>query len=202
MNTLPVYQQIARDIANRIATKDLKEGDKISGRSILASEYKVSPETIRRAINILVEAGCVEVSHSYGVLILSANKALEYLKNEGSLNDVMELRAQLDELRLQRTQIDLQINQIIDSLVDLNTRFNYSDPMRRFEFAVHDNSKIVNKTIKEIGFYQKTGMTIIGVRKSNGFTISPGPDFYLETGDTLVIIGDIERLKDVEVLIN
>ena len=43
------YLQIALDIAQRIAKGELPEGSRIYGRSLMASEYNVSPETVRRA---------------------------------------------------------------------------------------------------------------------------------------------------------
>lgn len=202
MADLPIYQQIARDIATRIVTKDFIVGDKISGRSVLASEYNVSPETIRRAINLLVDAGCVSVSHGQGVIIKSVSKAKDYLKTFSSMINAVALKEELECLREKRLEIDLKINDIIDKLLDLNTRFNYSDPMRRFEFTINDDSQLVNKTIKESGFYQKTQMTIIGVKKKDQFNLSPGPDCVLESGDILVIVGDIDRLEEVEKLID
>ena len=44
------YARIALDIAQRISRGELKENTRIYGRSIMASEYGVSPETIRRAL--------------------------------------------------------------------------------------------------------------------------------------------------------
>ena len=41
----PVYLQIAVDIASRIARGEFKENTKIYGRSVMSSEYGVSPET-------------------------------------------------------------------------------------------------------------------------------------------------------------
>ncbi len=38
------YLQIALDLASRIAGGELKEGSKIYGRSMMASEYGVSPK--------------------------------------------------------------------------------------------------------------------------------------------------------------
>ena len=49
-DTLPQYIQIALSSARRIAGGDVPEGAKISGRSKLSSEYNVSPETIRKAV--------------------------------------------------------------------------------------------------------------------------------------------------------
>ena len=48
--TIPIYQKIALDLANKIYNGEVKEGSTLYGRSILAGKYNVSPETIRRAI--------------------------------------------------------------------------------------------------------------------------------------------------------
>ena len=50
---LPQYQRIAYDIAVRVAAGEIPVRRKMSGRSLLASEYGVSPETIRRALKLL-----------------------------------------------------------------------------------------------------------------------------------------------------
>lgn len=55
----PVYSQVAFDIAAKIAVGELKEGDRFSGRSLMSSQYGVSPETIRRALGHLSYLGIV-----------------------------------------------------------------------------------------------------------------------------------------------
>ncbi|MDY0372402.1 MAG: GntR family transcriptional regulator, partial [Sphaerochaetaceae bacterium] len=52
---MPIYARIALDIANRIENGELLEGKRLSGRSLMSSEYGVSPETIRRAFSLLEE---------------------------------------------------------------------------------------------------------------------------------------------------
>ena len=49
---LPVYQKIAADIAAKIAERQYLVGEKIYSRSVIASQYSVSPETARKAICI------------------------------------------------------------------------------------------------------------------------------------------------------
>ena len=39
---VPVYAQVAYDIASQIANGKLKEGQRLSGRTILSSQYGVS----------------------------------------------------------------------------------------------------------------------------------------------------------------
>ena len=47
------YQQLASDIASRIAEGSYQVGDKIFARSSLASQYQVSSETARKAVCVL-----------------------------------------------------------------------------------------------------------------------------------------------------
>ena len=58
--TMPIYQKIALDLANKIYTGSIAEGSTLYGRSVLAGKYNVSPETIRRAIKLLEDIKIVE----------------------------------------------------------------------------------------------------------------------------------------------
>ena len=78
---LTQYMRIAISVAERIAAGELREGEKISGRSKLSSEYEVSPETVRRAIQLLSDMRVVAVKEQSGVYVLSADNAKRYLQN-------------------------------------------------------------------------------------------------------------------------
>ena len=62
------YLQIALDLATRIAQGELTEGSRIYGRSVLASEYGVSPETIRKALRLLADMKVVDVKPQSGAV--------------------------------------------------------------------------------------------------------------------------------------
>lgn len=70
----PRYQQIAVDLAERIVENRYKVGEKIHARSTLASTYNASPETTRKAINVLVDLGIMEVRHGSGAFVASKEK--------------------------------------------------------------------------------------------------------------------------------
>lgn len=72
---LPRYQQVAVEIAERIADNRYQVGEKIHARSTLASNFNVSPETARKAINVLVDLGIMEVRHGSGGLCAFARKS-------------------------------------------------------------------------------------------------------------------------------
>ena len=56
-----VYKQIAIDIASKVVNGRYRPGQKIHGRSTLASQYNVSPETVRRAVFLLNQVGVLQV---------------------------------------------------------------------------------------------------------------------------------------------
>ena len=66
--TKPKYQQIAVDVAEKIAEGKLHVGDKIHARSTLANQYQVSPETARKAIIVLVDLEIVKAKHGSGFI--------------------------------------------------------------------------------------------------------------------------------------
>ena len=90
--TMPRYVKIAHDICSRILNGEFKEGDTIKGRSMLASMYNVSPETIRKAIIILADEGILEVKHGVGIFVDSIIRAKQYadkifILKEGIINE-------------------------------------------------------------------------------------------------------------------
>ena len=95
---LTQYMRIAISVAERIAAGELREGEKISGRSKLSSEYEVSPETVRRAIQLLSDMRVVAVKEQSGVCVLSADNAKRYLQNFENRADLMSKRRKLREL--------------------------------------------------------------------------------------------------------
>ena len=76
---IPRYQQIAVEIASRIASEEYKVGDKIYARSSIAGQYGVSPETARRAICVLCDLEIVSSEKGSGVTIKSTENAIIFL---------------------------------------------------------------------------------------------------------------------------
>ena len=78
--SMPRYQQIAVEIATRIANEEYKVGDKIYTRSYIAGHYGVSPETARRAICVLSDLDIVVSEKGSGVTIKSRQNASNFIK--------------------------------------------------------------------------------------------------------------------------
>jgi K+/H+ antiporter YhaU regulatory subunit KhtT len=188
----PVYSQIALDIALRIERGELKENTKIYGRSIMASEYGVSPETIRRAMALLEDTGVVEIRQNSGSVIISAEKARAYVKKFGERNEVRTYKQKLKELLAQQDSLSRSISETAGMLVRVNERFSQTTPFPNYETDVPNDSSVIGRTLGELRFWQQTSATVIAIRRKDQIILSPGPYAALMAGDTLIYIGDIK----------
>jgi len=170
----PIYQQIAIDIANRIYNGEFEVGSKIFGRSTLAGEYNVSPETIRRSIILLQDMNIVETSQGSGIEVKSRDEACN------RISEIVKEKQKLDE--------DLKV--YIDKLMDFSERFKNSNPFAPFEIRITKGSMMVGKTIAESKFWQNTGATIIGIRRNRKVILSPGPYAVFNINDDIIAVGD------------
>ena len=98
------YLQIALDIATRIANGELREGSRIYGRSVMSSEYSVSPETIRRALRLLADMKVVEVKPQSGAVVLSADSARRYIERFGESASAQALQVRVQRLLEQNAE--------------------------------------------------------------------------------------------------
>ena len=92
------YLHIARDLAARISKGEFPEGGKLFGRSMLASEYRVSPETIRRALRLLADMKVVEIKAQSGAKVLSTDNAKRYIANFEESASPQSLRRQFSDI--------------------------------------------------------------------------------------------------------
>lgn len=57
-----------------------------------------------------------------------------------------------------------------------------------------------NQSIIELNIRAKYHLTVIGVRRAGQMTISPGPDYRFELGESLVVLGRDEDIRRLEKL--
>jgi DNA-binding GntR family transcriptional regulator len=65
----PSYTQLVNIIQDQVANGELRSGDRLPSESQLCKFHRVSPMTVRRAINILVEQGVVITEQGRGTFI-------------------------------------------------------------------------------------------------------------------------------------
>ena len=184
------YLQIALDIARRIAKGELPEGQRVYGRSVMASEYNVSPETIRRALRLLSDMKVVEVKPQSGVVVLSADSARRYIENFEESADVRALRQQLKDLLAEYADLSRRLSDTVTALVKSRDTFAASgEPLPNYEVPVPTDSPLIGRSIGELKFWQSTGGTIVAIRRGQTVILSPGPYAQLYGGDVIVLVG-------------
>lgn len=104
--THPVSEQIINDIFNKVASGELKSGDKILSIREMAAKWSVCPDTAQRAYSQLKQIPLIETKRGLGTFI-SDNKALIksfrtkfiYEKLDSFVNEMKEIGAfSIDEI--------------------------------------------------------------------------------------------------------
>lgn len=187
---IPTYERIAIDLANRIYDGQFKVGEKIHGRSTLASEYKVSPETIRRAIKILEDVEIVHSAKGSGIVISSKENAFKYINRFSNIESVKDLEKQMNVLIQERGTLEDQLMETLKKIMDYSGKLRHTNPLAPIEIEILPDSSHIGKTISEVKFWQNTGGTVVGMKRKGELIISPGPYAVIMEGDILLIIGD------------
>lgn len=198
----PAYLQVARDIAGRIASGEIGEGQRFSGRSLMSSKYNVSPETIRRALGLLSEMDVLDMKPGSGAQVKSRERAAQYLGQHDEAHGMQMLKERLNELIAQRRAIDEQMQETIRQLTDMAERFRYGDVMRTYEFAVPPGARIEGMSIADIGFRKQTGATILAIRRGGEVRLSPPPEEVIAAHDVLVVACGVLLVPIVSEFVN
>lgn len=194
---IPRYLKIAVDLSARIATGEIHEGERIKGRSVLSTEYNVSPETIRRAMSILSDKEVVEVNLGSGIVVSSREKAIQFTKNFKDDESISEIRLNLSRMFEKRKDLDDQIASMTKQIIDMY-KYRRTDLITPVEILLPPHSHVIGKSIGKLEVWHNTGATIIGIIQDNNIIISPGPYYEFDKNDKVLIVGDqnvIERFN-------
>lgn len=191
----PRYQQIAVDLAERIVENRYQIGEKIHARSTLASTYNASPETTRKAINVLVDLGIMEVRHGSGAFVASKEKAKDFLLQYQDVQSIQETKAEIMEsVKKQQEELN-HFSQLLDQLVSQTKRIHKMNPLLPFELALTEEAAHLNQSISELNIWQATGATVIAISHDQELLVSPGPYAKFSAGDTVHFIGNEYTLQ-------
>ena len=189
-NSLPVYMKIAIDMALKISKNEIKLGTKISGRSTLASEYNVSPETIRKAMALLSDMEIVEVKHGKGIYVSSKEQAGNFVENYKTRESIKDLRIRINQIAKERNQLDLELNEATNAIIEYSIRFKNNEYIPIYQETVPKASWTIGKSIKELMIWQNTGVTIVAIKRNNNVQISPGPYEVFNAEDEILFVGN------------
>ena len=192
---LTQYTRIAISLAERIASGQLKEGEKLSGRSKLSPEYNVSPETIRRTLRLLADMKVVEVKEQSGVYVLSADNARRYLHNFADQTDIRGKQQQLKELLVRQEHLNRQMAALCRDILDETSQS--SDALPNYYCRIPDDWPHSGTTVGALRFWQATGATIVAIRRGLSYIVSPGPYAELYAGDAVIFVGGVKAREAV-----
>ena len=185
-----IYKQIALDIAQGIVAGRYPPGVKLRGRSTLAGQYNVSPETIRRAMALLEKSEVLEVVPGAGIFIKSEKQAQEFVNRFNDQVDLGEIRGRILELLQLQQSVGEELMETTQALLDAVGRFNYLSPLVIYEIEITEKCEKRDKTIGDLKFWKNTYATILAIKRAENTIPSPGPYAQLRLGDVLLIVGD------------
>ncbi|SCI90652.1 DNA-binding transcriptional repressor MngR [uncultured Clostridium sp.] len=194
----PRYQQIAIEIATRIAGEEYRVGEKIYARSNIAGQYGVSPETARRAISVLCDLNIVSSEKGSGVTIKSHKNAVNFIKQYSKRQTIDTIKENiLDSIDRQKKEMDT-LNRHLSDLIIASEHFRSMNPFMPFEVRITSKCIYLNKTISEIQFWQNTGATVLAIQRNDMMIKSPGPYAILLENDILYFLSQDDNSKQVK----
>lgn len=186
---LTQYTRIAISLAERIASGQLKEGDKLSGRSKLSPEYNVSPRPSAGPA-ALADMKVVEVKEQSGVYVLSADNARRYLHNFADQTDIRGKQQQLKELLVRQEHLNRQMAALCRDILDETSQT--PDALPNYYCRIPDDWPHSGTTVGALRFWQATGATIVAIRRGLSYIVSPGPYAELYAGDAVIFVGGVQ----------
>ena len=182
MISSPRYQKVAIGIAQRIVDGKFPLGQKIKSRSTLASYFNVSPETARKAINVLADLDIVSVRQGSGVIVVSRDKAIEYLEKFEATAGLKEMKQDIQRSLLKQKQELDAMNKMMDTFLSQASLIR-----KKFPF-------------EPLNLWHQTGATVVALTRKGELLLSPGPYATVRKGDILYFVGDdfaFSRMKNL-----
>lgn len=202
-DTFPQYIRIAYFLASRIAEGDFPIGKRLSGRSKLSSEYQVSPETMRRALQILADMKVVEVKGQSGVYVLSTDNARRCAENLEEQLDRREKAAKLRHLLEEHDETGRQILEVCTEVLESETFSTVAEQrLPNYQVRISEDSDKIGRSLASLQFWQATGATIVAIRRGYNTMISPGPHAELYGGDYVIFVGAPDVVDKVKAFLN
>ncbi len=113
----PIYHQLRDRLVELILEGALQEGDPVPSVRQIASDQRINPITVSKALQIMVEEGLIEKRRGLGMFVLTgARQALqEQEKEKFLLEEWPALLKRIHRLGLQPGQLIAQLQQAEDS---------------------------------------------------------------------------------------
>lgn len=86
----PIYEQIMEQMKSEIIAGTAKEGEALPSVRALAKDLKISALTVKKAYDLLEEAGLIATVHGKGSFVLGANPSLLLEEQRRAVEECLE----------------------------------------------------------------------------------------------------------------
>lgn len=195
------YQKIAIEIAQSVASGKYTEGQKLFGRSSLAAQFSVSPETIRKAVHLLKDVGVLDSEKGSGIHVLSKGKALEFVQRHKEAEEISKLKEEvLSSVKRQMAESKVLTDKV-QMLVESTERFKNTSYFTPYEMKITSDTTVIGKTLAELNFWHNTEGTVIAITREEKIILSPGPYATFMENDIFHVIGSEQSYYAVQKLL-
>lgn len=194
------YQQIAVGVARRIVSGEYEVGERIKSRSTLASMFGVSPETTRKALNILADLHIVSVKHGSGAIVLSKEKAHDFIDNFEMTSSLNSQKDRILEKMDQQENMLKELRGLVSVYLDQTKRVQKKYPLEPYGLKLTADCELLGKQLADARIWHHTGAIIVGIERNEELLISPSPHQTLEKNDLVYFVGEEEsylRMKNL-----
>ena len=109
----PIYQQIIRQIKERIVAGEWKAGSKLKSVRELALEAGVNPNTMQKALAELEREGLVYSQRTAGRFVSDNKEKTDRLQEEMTMECIKTFVAQMEKMGYKKEQIIEMLNKYI-----------------------------------------------------------------------------------------
>ncbi|WP_156008577.1 TrkA C-terminal domain-containing protein [Streptococcus ruminantium] len=184
------FQKIAVEVAKKIAIGDYPVGSSIKSRSTLSATFGVSHETIRKAMNILADLHIVTLKQGSGATILSKERAIEFLDDFESTNDIETQKNNiLEQIKEQERHLK-KLSGLVSIYLEQTKLVNKKYPLDPYGLRLSADSEFIGMQLLDAQIWHKTGATIVAIERNNELLLSPSPYQTFQKNDTIYFIGE------------
>lgn len=193
------YEEIASEVATAIVNGDYKVGDKLHGRSVLASQFKVSPETIRKAVSLLQNQAVVATMPGSGSIILSRDAARKFLDHFFDTDIIEKTQRRLQELIEQRNALNKEIDDLIVAISEQQEKV-FLRKYNLHEIQVEAGASLDGQSVQSAQIHSLTGATVVAIKRDDQCIYAPGRSAEFQQGDVIVFAGNKEVQQQLAVM--
>jgi len=77
-----------------------------------------------------------------------------------------------------------------------NSDQNFVGEVELYNYIIHENSALINKSIRETGLREKANALVVGIERNDERILNPDSDIRLQLNDNLFIVANKRRVRD------